>query len=289
MNASHYKFFFGLLVVSAGAAWLSWWLFAVWVVLVALFLDWAHMGSEASPHDVAQTPSSANDNEKNASDVVEIEPIIKPQIEPQIKPQQTDVVHRVGTFKNERTWARSLGVSNDGFSAQAKDLLLTHRANDGSEGRAESVALMRSNFAQHEFLRSIEIIAESCWLVLAGKKQATIDSRMGLIAEHVDRLDFSLVNEKTKNFILTYTEQVHERWKTSRFLNEAIDMVAKANKLKTANARKKRLDAAREMLHAGLAAYPENTAFQKALSLIPEHDIETIDLVVLSEEMRPED
>ena len=299
MNASHFKFLFGLLAISAGAAWLSWRLFAVWAVLVALFFVWANM-SETSPHGVAQASSSTHDNDVPMTNVRKAV-----QQSAQSNTQPTLPVQRTSTFKNEKTWTRSTSLSDsnfDDFSKYVMAFMSTHKASDWEAVGEVIKQMMRVNFPRSQFLRSVQIVVESGWIVVNGKNKDTIDGRMETINQiingHVDEqdrkrppLDFSQVNDSCRAYILSYVDGVSEAYKTSRYLNEAISIVAKADKLKTEAGRKKRVDVAVFLLLDGVAKSKSNSEEQnvlkRALDIIPTVGYVSLDLVALSETMWP--
>ena len=300
MKARHFKFLFGLLAISVGAAWLSWWLFAVWMVLAILLFDLVNLRKEALPSDVAQASSSTHDNDEPMTNVREAV-----QQSTQSNTQPTLPVQRTSTFKNEKTWTRSTSLSDsnfDDFSKYVMAFMSTHKASDWEAVGEVIKQMMRVNFPRSQFLRSVQIVVESGWIVVNGKNKDTIDGRMETINQiingHVDEqdrkrppLDFSQVNDSCRAYILSYVDGVSEAYKTSRYLNEAISMVAKADKLKTESGRKKRVDVAVFLLLDGVAKSRSNSeehrVLKRALDIIPTGGYVNLDLVALSETMWP--
>ena len=179
-------------------------------------------------------------------------------------------------------------ADQEAFSKLALNVLHNHRASDWEAAQAFNIELMRMNSNQSEFIRSLQIINESAWIVAFGKKQDTIDSRMLLIEEQMQRLKFSLVTPNAAQMIQDFFYQVQEQHQTSRFLNEAVNIIEKADRLKTASARQKRLDQASNLIRDGLLMNPRNVVLQTALELIPLENIQAVDLVKVAQAISDE-
>lgn len=105
------------------------------------------------------------------------------------------------------------------------------------------------------------------------------------IEEQMRWLRFSLVTPETAKTIQDFVSQVRTQHKTTRFLNEAISIIEKANRLKTEGARKKRLDQASDFIRDGLQISPNNLALRTALNLIPLENIANLDLLKVAHSM----
>lgn len=273
------------------------------VLVIALFFLWANMGNKASLSDAPQEQPSANDND-NDEPMTKIPRVTQPSTT-QPRTSQALPVQRTNTFKNEKTWTRSTSVTDanfDDFSKYVMDFMSTHKASDWEAAGEVIKQMMRINFPRSQFLRSVQIVIESGWIVVNGKNKDTIDGRMETINQiingHVDEqnrkrppLDFSQVNDSCRTYILSYVNGISEAHKTSRYLNEAISIVAKADKLKTESGRKKRVDVAVFLLLDGVAKSKpnseEHSVLKRALDIIPTGGYVNLDLVALSETMWP--
>ena len=176
-------------------------------------------------------------------------------------------------------------ADQEAFSKLVLNVLHNHRASDWEAARELNLELMRINPSKAEFIRSMQIINESAWIVINGKKQETIDLRMLTIEEQMRWLRFSLVTPETAKTIQDFVSQVRTQHKTTRFLNEAISIIEKANRLKTEGARKKRLDQASDFIRDGLQISPNNLALRTALNLIPLENIANLDLLKVAHSM----